>query len=168
MLLAAGAVYSLYCPCGLITTRRVVIAGVLCGLAMLARPNFIVFLPLAALYVWLRHRFRLSGILRVCIFLSVTILTISPWTTFNYIRSGGALIPVTTGGGYNFWLGNSVFKRIDISAMGQNIWFNAINFPKYVNFDTNTLSLGVGNGLGFDFITGPSSTRYGGSIKIIF
>ncbi len=66
------------------------------------------------------------------------------------------------------WLGNGVFKRVDISVMGQNIWFNAINFPKYMNFDTNTLSLGVGNGLGFDFLTGPSSTRYGGSIKIMF
>ncbi len=66
------------------------------------------------------------------------------------------------------WLGDGVFKRVDISVMGQNIWFNAINFPKYMNFDTNTLSLGVGNGLGFDFITGPSSTRYGGSIKLMF
>lgn len=66
------------------------------------------------------------------------------------------------------WLGNGVFKRVDISVMGQNIWFNAINFPKYMNFDTNTLSLGVGNGLGFDFLTGPSSTRYGGSIKLMF
>jgi hypothetical protein len=26
----------------------------------------------------------------------------------------------------------------------------------------------VGNGLGFDFITGPSSTRYGASIKVTF
>ena len=66
------------------------------------------------------------------------------------------------------WMSKLPFKRIDLSVVGQNLWFKAINFPKYVNFDTDMLSLGVGNGLGFDFITGPSSTRYGGSIKITF
>ncbi len=66
------------------------------------------------------------------------------------------------------WLSKLPFKRIDLSVVGQNLWFRAVNFPKYVNFDTDMLSLGVGNGLGFDFITGPSSTRYGGSIKITF
>ena len=66
------------------------------------------------------------------------------------------------------WMDNSFFKAVDISIVGQNIWFNAINFPKHVNFDTDMLSLGVGNGLGFDFITGPSSTRYGASIKVTF
>ncbi len=66
------------------------------------------------------------------------------------------------------WMSKLPFKRIDLSIMGQNLWFKAINFPKYMNFDTDVLSLGVGNGLGFDFITGPSSTRYGGSIKIMF
>jgi TonB-linked SusC/RagA family outer membrane protein len=66
------------------------------------------------------------------------------------------------------WLNKTPFGRIDISIMGQNLWFKAINFPKYMNFDTDVLSLGVGNGLGFDFITGPSSTRYGASIKVTF
>jgi len=65
-------------------------------------------------------------------------------------------------------LSKTPFKGIDISIMGQNLWFNAINFPQYMNFDTDVLSLGVGNGLGFDFITGPSSTRYGASIKVTF
>jgi len=66
------------------------------------------------------------------------------------------------------WMAKTPFGSIAISLVGQNIWFNAINFPKYVNFDTDMLSLGVGNGLGFDFITGPSSTRYGASIKVTF
>jgi hypothetical protein len=66
------------------------------------------------------------------------------------------------------WLNKTPFGRIEISIMGQNLWFKAINFPKYMNFDTDVLSLGVGNGLGFDFITGPSSTRYGASIKVTF
>ncbi len=66
------------------------------------------------------------------------------------------------------WMSKLPFKKVELSLVGQNIWFKAINFPKYVNFDTDMLSLGVGNGLGFDFLTGPSSTRYGGSIKITF
>ena len=66
------------------------------------------------------------------------------------------------------WLNRTPFGRIEISIMGQNLWFKAINFPKYMNFDTDMLSLGVGNGLGFDFITGPSSTRYGASIRVTF
>jgi len=66
------------------------------------------------------------------------------------------------------WLNKTPFGRIDISLVGQNLWYNAFNFPEYMNFDTDVLSLGVGNGLGFDFITGPSSTKYGASIKITF
>jgi len=66
------------------------------------------------------------------------------------------------------WMEKTFFSGIDISIVGQNIWFNAVNFPEHVNFDTDMLSLGVGNGLGFDFITGPSSTRYGASIKVSF
>ncbi|MDF1575260.1 MAG: SusC/RagA family TonB-linked outer membrane protein [Bacteroidales bacterium] len=66
------------------------------------------------------------------------------------------------------WMAKTPFGSIDISLVGQNIWFKAVNFPEHVNFDTDMLSLGVGNGLGFDFITGPSSTRYGASIKVTF
>jgi TonB-linked SusC/RagA family outer membrane protein len=66
------------------------------------------------------------------------------------------------------WMSKLPFKGVELSLVGQNIWFKALSFPKYMNFDTDVLSLGVGNGLGFDFITGPSSTRYGGSIRIRF
>ncbi|HAM99610.1 MAG TPA: SusC/RagA family TonB-linked outer membrane protein [Marinilabiliales bacterium] len=66
------------------------------------------------------------------------------------------------------WIEKSPFGRVDFSILGQNIWFKAVNFPKYMNFDTDMLSLGVGNGLGFDFITGPSSTKYGASLKVTF
>jgi len=60
------------------------------------------------------------------------------------------------------------FKGVSISLSGQNLWFNAVNFPKYLNFDTDVLSTGVGNGLGFDYFTGPSSRRYGANLKLTF
>jgi TonB-linked SusC/RagA family outer membrane protein len=60
------------------------------------------------------------------------------------------------------------FKAVSISLVGNNLWFNAVNFPKYLNFDTDVLSLGVGNGLGFDYFTGPSARRYGANLRITF
>jgi TonB-linked SusC/RagA family outer membrane protein len=60
------------------------------------------------------------------------------------------------------------FKGISISLVGQNLWFKAVNFPKYSHFDTNQLSTGVGNGQGLDFLTGPSSKKYGATLGLKF
>jgi TonB-linked SusC/RagA family outer membrane protein len=60
------------------------------------------------------------------------------------------------------------FNRASISFTGTNLWFKALNFPPNENFDTDVLGLGVGNGLGFDFVTGPSSRRFGGTITLTF
>lgn len=60
------------------------------------------------------------------------------------------------------------FKSASITFSGSNLWFRAVNFPKYVNFDTDVLSLGVGNGLGFDFLTGPSARRFGATLRLTF
>jgi TonB-linked SusC/RagA family outer membrane protein len=60
------------------------------------------------------------------------------------------------------------FKRASVSLSGTNLWFRALNFPPNMNFDTDVLSLGVGNGLGFDFVTGPSSRRFGGTLVLTF
>jgi outer membrane receptor protein involved in Fe transport len=60
------------------------------------------------------------------------------------------------------------FKRISVGVSGQNLWFKAVNFPKEMNFDTDVLSTGVGNGLGFDMFTGPSARRFGGMIRLTF
>ncbi len=60
------------------------------------------------------------------------------------------------------------FKRASIAASGTNLWFRALNFPPNMNFDPDVLGLGVGNGLGFDFVTGPSSRRFGGTLTLTF
>lgn len=60
------------------------------------------------------------------------------------------------------------FQRASIAFSGTNLRFRAVNMPRYVNFDTDVLSLGVGNGLGFDYLTGPSARRYGGTLKLTF
>jgi len=65
-------------------------------------------------------------------------------------------------------LQRTFIKGLTLTLNGSNLWFKALYFPKSINFDTDVLSLGVGNGYGFDYLTGPSSRRLGGTIKLTF
>ncbi len=65
-------------------------------------------------------------------------------------------------------LQNTPFGNLSITLQGFNLWFDAYNIPDGANFDPNVQGVGVGNGRGFDFINGPSSRRYGVSIKTSF
>lgn len=65
-------------------------------------------------------------------------------------------------------ISKSPFKRASLTLSGSNLWFRALNMPKFVNFDTDVLSTGVGNTLGFDFLTGPSARRFGGTLNLTF
>lgn len=66
------------------------------------------------------------------------------------------------------FLNKTPFGSVSINFTGYNLWFNAFNIPDGTNFDPNVAGLGVGNGRGFDFLNGPSSKRYGMSIKASF
>jgi len=57
---------------------------------------------------------------------------------------------------------------INISAQGNNLWFRAINAPKYAKADFDRSAFGANNGAGFDYIGGPSARRYGVNVKITF
>ena len=65
-------------------------------------------------------------------------------------------------------LGNLPFGSVSATLTGINLFYDAVNIPDVVNFDTNSLSTGVGNGDGLDFQTGPSSKRYSFSVKATF
>lgn len=65
-------------------------------------------------------------------------------------------------------LAKTPFRRASIALSGTNLWFRALNFPPNMNYDVDVLGTGVGNGLGFDFVTGPSSRRLGGTITLGF
>lgn len=65
-------------------------------------------------------------------------------------------------------LKNTPFGGASIKFYGNNIWFKAYNFPSGLNFDPEVLSLGVGNGRGFDFLTGPTSKKFGAVINFTF
>ncbi|MFN9113860.1 MAG: SusC/RagA family TonB-linked outer membrane protein, partial [Bacteroidota bacterium] len=66
------------------------------------------------------------------------------------------------------FLDKTPFGSISISVVGQNLWWKAFNFPKGLNFDPEVLSLGVGNGQGFDYLTGPTIKRYGFNFNLTF
>ena len=66
------------------------------------------------------------------------------------------------------FLEKTPFGKISISFVGQNLWFKAFNFPEHLNFDPEVLSLGVGNGQGFDYLTGPTAKRYGFNFNLTF
>ena len=66
------------------------------------------------------------------------------------------------------YLDKTPFGSLTFSFIGNNMWFKAINFPKYLNFDPEVMSLGVGNGQGFDYLTGPTAKRFGINLNLTF
>ena len=73
--------------------------------------------------------------------------------------------------GYTFpakYLDKTPFGSLTVTAQGFNLWYDAYNTPAGANFDPNVAGVGIGNGRGFDFINGPSSRRYGISLKASF
>jgi TonB-linked SusC/RagA family outer membrane protein len=65
-------------------------------------------------------------------------------------------------------LENTPFGSLSFTFSGFNLWYHTFNMPQSVNFDPNVAGLGVGLGQGFDWINGPSSKRYGFSLKATF
>jgi hypothetical protein len=65
-------------------------------------------------------------------------------------------------------LENTPFGTVAISIAGENLWYNAPNFPKGINYDPEQSSLGVGNGRGFDFRTAPTAKKYGVNLTLTF
>lgn len=60
------------------------------------------------------------------------------------------------------------FGSLSFTATAFNMWYKAFNMPESANFDPNVAGLGVGLGQGFDYLNGPSSKRYGLSLKATF
>ncbi|WP_020534711.1 SusC/RagA family TonB-linked outer membrane protein [Lewinella cohaerens] len=63
---------------------------------------------------------------------------------------------------------NSPFGTVTMTLSGQNLWFKALGFPAGANFDPEVLSLGVGNGRGFELMNVPTSRQIGGSVRVTF
>lgn len=66
------------------------------------------------------------------------------------------------------WLRKMPFGSASIRISGENMFFKAPNFPKYVNYDPEVLSTGVGNARGIENITGPTLKKYGIALNVTF
>lgn len=86
---------------------RAGLAGLVLGLSALVRPTMLVGFGLVPLWVWLGTRCsRARGALVATVVLASACATVAPWTARNYAASG-EFIPMSTFGGYAFWLGNN-------------------------------------------------------------
>ncbi len=87
------------------TPRRALLAGALCGVAVLVRPGTLIFIPLAA--AWLAWRATLAKGLGFAFAVLVVLL---PWTLRN-LNTHGQVVLVASEGGVTFWTGNHPLAR---------------------------------------------------------
>ena len=66
------------------------------------------------------------------------------------------------------WLAKTPFGSASLTLSGQNLWFQAFNFPEGMNFDPEVSSTGVGNGRGYELMSGPSAKKYGATLNFTF
>jgi 4-amino-4-deoxy-L-arabinose transferase-like glycosyltransferase len=85
-----------------------VAAGLLWGAAILTRETILYFLPVAAVWLFLRGHPRAR--VQAAGFLVATLLVVAPWTYRNWL-SFHAFIPVSTAGGQNLFQGNTRIPR---------------------------------------------------------
>ncbi len=89
-------------------TLRCMLAGVLLGLLALCRPVMLAFPLVVAVHLFFTWGGRTPSVRwKIVLLILCTAATISPWTYRNYALTG-RFIPVTTGGGWNLWVGNYV------------------------------------------------------------
>ncbi len=86
------------------------VSGVFLGLCLLARPSVVTVVP--GLVVWPLFWRRAGGaralLGKSILVVGVAVLTVLPWTARNYAATGHFVF-VATGGGRQFWYGNSPY-----------------------------------------------------------
>lgn len=88
------------------------VAGVLWGLAILARETGLYFIPFAVLWLVFRAP-RPGGRARAAAFTLAALLTVAPWTYRNW-GVFHAFVPVSTAGGLNLFQGNARLSRQEV------------------------------------------------------
>jgi hypothetical protein len=60
------------------------------------------------------------------------------------------------------------FGKIELSFVGNNLWYFAPNVPKYTNFDPEVTSFGSDRIQGIEVTSAPTSKRYGIRLNLTF
>ena len=88
--------------------RHYILSGVFFGLAVLARGNLLLLIPLLPFFAWRRYKKRaLKGTL--C-FVGMVILNVLPVTLYNAVQSH-SFIPLTYADGFNLYIGHSPYAN---------------------------------------------------------
>ena len=86
---------------------RTALAGLLWGLAAIARPNVLLFMPFLAIWLLLRHRPAWKqGVLTAAALSLGTLLPVLPISAYNFFV-GGDTVLISSQAGVNFWIGNN-------------------------------------------------------------
>lgn len=94
----------------ILTDRRspalAILLGLVCGLTTLTKGPFLLYSIYCAVFVAVSDKVRRRGLtLGLCTAVAASVVLL-PWMVRNYVVSGQFVL-VQTGGGMNFWLGNS-------------------------------------------------------------
>jgi 4-amino-4-deoxy-L-arabinose transferase-like glycosyltransferase len=85
--------------------RFAIVAGMVCGIAILIRPSTLLFLPLALAWLIWKRRLIPAAALTLA-----AALVVAPWSARN-TREYGRFVLVATEGGVTFWTGNHPLAR---------------------------------------------------------
>jgi TonB-linked SusC/RagA family outer membrane protein len=66
------------------------------------------------------------------------------------------------------WIEKIKIGRINISAVGRNLWYYAPNVPEYTNFDPEINGFGSTNLQGLDLSCAPTARKFAINLKVIF
>ncbi|UCE66849.1 MAG: tetratricopeptide repeat protein [Candidatus Zixiibacteriota bacterium] len=97
--------------------KRFLLSGIILGLAAITRPNFLVMLPVAA--IWVFYAFKLDikeKIVRLLVLTAGCAVIISPVTIRN-ILVGDDMVLIASQGGINFYIGNNEYATGSTAVM---------------------------------------------------
>ncbi|MBL4769885.1 MAG: glycosyltransferase family 39 protein [Planctomycetes bacterium] len=105
-LVMAGLLAALKLPDRSFSIKACLACGVLFGLAAIARPNVLLFMPLLAMWVLFQAGRTRSAWVATAMLTLGTLIPIAPITLHNYSASGESVL-IASQAGVNFWIGNN-------------------------------------------------------------
>src|SRR5262249_50700161 len=103
------------------TWVRAALTGCVLGLALLTRSNYVVMIPLFALWFLWQFRGRWNHLMLGFSSLAFAALVLTPWVVRNY-RVFGEFVPLSTTGGSALLQGNNDVVVTDPKLYGYSVW----------------------------------------------
>ena len=110
------------------TWYRALFAGLVLGVGLLTRANYVMMIPLTVVWLVWQYRTNWRVVLKGVAIVAVALAILAPWTIRNY-RVFGAFVPFSTGGGSVLLQGNNSVVVSDPKYYGYNVWDTTL--PEY-------------------------------------